>query len=397
MKEKIVSLAILSLLLLSIIGVFTARALPANSMWIEPTNLTFTTASPVGTEFNVTVWLNVSSPTNSWQLYLVYDNSTLNATACVYSGPGNLKSVWSGVSPVDTVSPGFGGHNQTRAYVVFSEVLKTGAVKTGFGSVAIVTFKIMKAPAEGEVLTSELRLDMIGVFTSLALDADFGSIPLLFGNAFYSYSAPFTPPPPAKIFVNPPSVIDRALTPCHNFTVSVEISEATNVSLFSFRLSFNSTLLNATEVTLGSFFPGSATHTIEINNTVGYVTVFASLPPEELTKNGAGTLATMKFHVKDLGFSLLHLSDVQIKDKKSRILPLKPLEDGYFSNTALRGDVNGDGKVDVQDIAVAEKAFGSSAGPPANPRWNPAADMNQDGRIDVFDIAVICKNFGQHG
>jgi len=56
------------------------------------------------------------------------------------------------------------------------------------------------------------------------------------------------------------------------------------------------------------------------------------------------------------------------------------------------GDVNGDNKVDIRDIAVAAVAFGSYTG---HPRWNPQADINQDDRIDIRDLVQVAKNFGK--
>ncbi len=50
-----------------------------------------------------------------------------------------------------------------------------------------------------------------------------------------------------------------------------------------------------------------------------------------------------------------------------------------------------DGKVDIKDIAVAAKAFGTIPGQPA---WNVVADVNKDYKIDIKDIAGIAKQFG---
>jgi len=55
-------------------------------------------------------------------------------------------------------------------------------------------------------------------------------------------------------------------------------------------------------------------------------------------------------------------------------------------------DLDGDGKVDIKDIAIASKAFGSY---PDHPRWNPIADINQDNQIDIRDLACIAANFGK--
>lgn len=59
----------------------------------------------------------------------------------------------------------------------------------------------------------------------------------------------------------------------------------------------------------------------------------------------------------------------------------------------MPGDVNMDGKVDMRDISLAARAFGShsnSAG------WNPAADENEDNTIDMRDLSVIARHFGDH-
>ena len=58
----------------------------------------------------------------------------------------------------------------------------------------------------------------------------------------------------------------------------------------------------------------------------------------------------------------------------------------------FQGDVNGDGKVDITDLAMASAAFGSY---PRHPRWNPAADINRDNRIDTQDMAIVSANFGK--
>ena len=58
---------------------------------------------------------------------------------------------------------------------------------------------------------------------------------------------------------------------------------------------------------------------------------------------------------------------------------------------ALVGDVNGDGKVDMEDIVLVILAFGSY---PGYPRWNPNADLNNDSKIDMCDIILVILNLG---
>ena len=57
---------------------------------------------------------------------------------------------------------------------------------------------------------------------------------------------------------------------------------------------------------------------------------------------------------------------------------------------AITGDVNGDGFVDIEDIAAAAGAFGTHTG---DPTYNPDADINSDGVIDIFDLVAIVINY----
>jgi len=56
-------------------------------------------------------------------------------------------------------------------------------------------------------------------------------------------------------------------------------------------------------------------------------------------------------------------------------------------------DINGDGRVDIADVAVVCCAFGSW---PTHERWNPTCDVNGDSRIGIMDVALACHKFGWH-
>jgi len=67
---------------------------------------------------------------------------------------------------------------------------------------------------------------------------------------------------------------------------------------------------------------------------------------------------------------------------------------GRYWNKLIRQDINLDFKVDIKDIAMAAKAFGSYEG---HPKWEAAADINADKKVDIKDIASIAKKFGYIG
>ena len=52
-------------------------------------------------------------------------------------------------------------------------------------------------------------------------------------------------------------------------------------------------------------------------------------------------------------------------------------------------DLNDDEIVDILDIAIVAKAFGSKLG---DPNWNAIADLDKNGIVDIIDIAKVATN-----
>jgi parallel beta-helix repeat protein len=82
------------------------------------------------------------------------------------------------------------------------------------------------------------------------------------------------------------------------------------------------------------------------------------------------------------------------------ILTRVPGETCFEDNTkqtsyvvSIRGDINGDRKVDGKDVALTIKHYGSY---PGHPKYNPNVDINCDGKIDGKDVALTIKHYGQH-
>lgn len=57
-----------------------------------------------------------------------------------------------------------------------------------------------------------------------------------------------------------------------------------------------------------------------------------------------------------------------------------------------KGDVSGDGQVDLTDLDVVMRAFGKRIGEAG---FDPRADLNGDGIIDIFDVVMVGINFGR--
>ncbi len=60
----------------------------------------------------------------------------------------------------------------------------------------------------------------------------------------------------------------------------------------------------------------------------------------------------------------------------------------------LLGDINGDLKVDMIDVGLCSKAYGSQ---PGDSNWDARADFNGDSRVDMKDIGIVCKAYGSNG
>jgi hypothetical protein len=63
----------------------------------------------------------------------------------------------------------------------------------------------------------------------------------------------------------------------------------------------------------------------------------------------------------------------------------------------ISGDINGDRKVDLQDVFAVGKAFGTTQQGPNPPgrAYVPNCDINDDGKIDLKDYYPTCKNYGK--
>jgi peptide/nickel transport system substrate-binding protein len=55
-------------------------------------------------------------------------------------------------------------------------------------------------------------------------------------------------------------------------------------------------------------------------------------------------------------------------------------------------DINGDGKIDIKDLVLLIKAYGTV---PGKTRWNADADVNKDGKVDIKDLVLLIKNYGK--
>ncbi|MBS7636095.1 right-handed parallel beta-helix repeat-containing protein [Candidatus Bathyarchaeota archaeon] len=202
------------------------------------------------------------------------------------------------------------------------------------------------------------------------------------------------------------------------FHVNVTINglwEGWRAVAVQFRLCYNETLLKVVDVTEGPFMKdprwnkhGTFFIWFDQPNDPFYgshVIVGILLLPNPSTgiwetfPSGDGVLATITFKTiyQERGLEKppltceLKLVDVMVIDDDLEEIPLI-IEHGLYEMYPTHiGDINYDGKVDMKDVAMVSKAFGSYEG--YGP-WNPICDVNGDGKVDIKDVAIVSKGFG---
>lgn len=187
------------------------------------------------------------------------------------------------------------------------------------------------------------------------------------------------------------------------FKINVTVTDVINLYGFEFKLGYNATLLDALNITLGSFFPNSTSYVLKnyINHTEGYLWFAATLLAPEPAKIGSGVLATITFNVTlgtihpETTQCDLHLYDTILGDNTGQPIAHDTV-DGQYTFSPIRGDINGDGIVDIFDIVIVATAFGSGSSDPSSP-WDQRADLNGDNKIDILDAVILAINFGTTG
>jgi hypothetical protein len=216
-------------------------------------------------------------------------------------------------------------------------------------------------------------------------------IPQQLVDGFFSNLPPPPAPKAALLYVDPAKIVDPSLTPSHNFTINVNIINASDLAGLEFKLGFNASALHANSVASGGFIPNSVTPATQIDNTAGFIRFNVSL---STPLSGDGNVTVVQFHVEadNVRNSTLHLYDVKLVNSTGQTLPFSTV-DGSFSNARMiLGDLNGDGIVNLKDAMSAANAFGSSTG---DPNWNPDADLDGNGKINIMDLILLATNFGR--
>ena len=147
------------------------------------------------------------------------------------------------------------------------------------------------------------------------------------------------PPPPAKLYINPPRITDPTMTVGSTFNLSLSIINATTLYSWKAKIFYDNTILNANAVYEGELLKsaGSTSFAFNIrndyNDTHGMIEMNCSLTSGDGV-NGNGELAIITFEVLNLGQSNIVIVEADLRNPSNITLPFN-IFNGYFNNILM--------------------------------------------------------------
>jgi hypothetical protein len=368
----------------------------------------------VGHPLVVSVLINNLKPawrTVGVQFRLCYDN-TLFEVANVTEGPFMTDRRWNLHGTVFLqsveVDPVFGPSVLIGDILIPDNDGVWAAVAGGFGVLATITLNPIRAAGINDPpLTTTLSLKNDLIVNDA--NAEVGEVLHTANDGFVTI-----------LPIKPTLSVDPPLTEVHavntTFSVNLDVSELNvgwRATGAQFRLRYDAQYLEVVSVTEGPFMKsfGSTFFVYDIDDDFavygGNVLVGELLLPDEngnwaVFPTGNGTVATVTFNVisQPLGLDqqAAHVN-LGLVDPSSLVNDAFPTED--ISTNLLTGevrifpthiaDLNYDGTVNMKDIGLVAKAFGTKDG---DTRWNAICDVNKDGLVNMRDVGIVARSFG---
>ena len=194
-------------------------------------------------------------------------------------------------------------------------------------------------------------------------------------------STPELPTTDAVVSLSPVSVASPAIGQQIEFMLNITESEA--VAGYQATVQFDTTALRYVSGANGDFLPAGAFFVQPVVEGNLVKLNAASLAGES---NGDGRLATLTFEVIAVKASTLTLSDVLLSNSAGESA-VPQVENAQITEpTGLKGDINEDGVVNIQDLVLVAGQFGQSG--------QNNADVNKDGVVNIQDLVLVAGAFG---
>jgi hypothetical protein len=224
----------------------------------------------------------------------------------------------------------------------------------------------------------------------------------------------------AVVYVHPPETSRKV---GEEFEIYINVRNVSGLQGFDFQLSYETGLVDCLSVDEGGFLSAFGPTFVaqkEIDEggpgTLGCVW-FAVVIYGTGFADGEGTLAIVTFNATAIGETALDLhSDLPYKADEIKLTtcgaeaiphevidghvtiadsndPADPPDDPPLLGAAAPNpDVNGDGAVDILDLAMIAQAYGSIIGAV---EYEAAVDLDQNGVVDIRDVAIAALDYGR--
>ncbi|MDH7563918.1 MAG: CARDB domain-containing protein [Candidatus Bathyarchaeota archaeon] len=182
----------------------------------------------------------------------------------------------------------------------------------------------------------------------------------------------FSPPVGARIFVDPPEIIEPHAIPCQtNFYVNISVDDIADMKTCEFNLTYNTnviSIIGLNFLSVGGKYPSI---NLNVNDLAGFIWVKLTYATA-ITITEPTPLVMLTFHVDNLGVSPLDLTDTQIKDSGGNDIP-HDTYDGLFIAV-------------IRDVAVKNIVLSRTW---AYPGWpvNITVTVKNEGNVsETFDL-----------
>ena len=220
---------------------------------------------------------------------------------------------------------------------------------------------------------SDVQVVVIGVTSPTAIAVHDGTVNI--------QATPTTASTDAAVSISPASVVSLAVGEQLEFNLNITGGKA--VAGYQATVQFDRTVLRYVSSANGDFLPAGAFfvqpkvegNLVKLNA--------ASLAGES---NGDGTLATITFEVIAVKGSTLTLSDVLLTNSPGEAFVPTIKNAEITESIQSKGDVNGDGMVNIQDLVLVASDLGKTG--------TNTADVNGDKIVNIQDLVLVAGALG---
>ena len=130
-----------------------------------------------------------------------------------------------------------------------------------------------------------------------------------------------------------------------------------------------------------------------VNASIGIGRKYASFPIENVTVihnlfvNNSQYDIVADFPATFINNTITSAEKIRITDSGALFLGTRSINNEII----MPGDLTEDAEINMKDIGIVAKAFGSY---PDSPNWNPEADIIDDDKIDMKDVSYVSRLFG---